>query len=414
MFRDELHLFLKAGDGGRGLVSFLHEKFMPKGGPDGGDGGKGGDIIMVAREGMNTLYRLSHQIHVRAENGHAGGTKNCYGKYGQDFTVEVPVGTIVKDRDTGVVIKDMVTPNVPVVICKGGRGGRGNKSFAGATNQIPQQYEDGREGESRWVELELKMIADVGLVGLPNAGKSTLLAHVSDARPKIADYPFTTLVPQPGIVSGSGYRTFVMADLPGLIEGAHDGVGLGMTFLKHVERTRVLVHLVDLAPLSGPRPAEAYRVIRKELEQYSKELAGKPEVVAGNKTDLPGWEEGLKELKKACGQDVMPISAATGKGLKELTARLFRELERLGKKPVLTVPLPQKVKPLVGEEAPRPVLELAVAPPAKKPAAPPRKPGPRKPVAAKRHSTTKRGKSRPPAKRKKAVSGKSPKRRSKR
>ncbi|MCC6740665.1 MAG: GTPase ObgE [Planctomycetia bacterium] len=375
MFRDHLHLFLKAGDGGRGCVSFLREKFMPKGGPDGGDGGRGGDIVLVAKGGMNTLYHLTHQIHLKAQDGEPGAGSNCYGKYGRDLEIQVPVGTLVKDRDTGVVLKDMVRAEERVVICQGGRGGRGNKSFAGPTNQIPTRYEDGQKGESRWVELELKLIADVGLVGLPNAGKSTLLAHVSDARPKIADYPFTTLVPQPGIVSGPGYASFVMADLPGLIEGAHEGVGLGVQFLKHVERTRVIVHLVDLAPLAGPRPAEAYRVIRKELEAYSKELAAKPEVVVGNKTDLPGWEKGLAELKKACRKDVLPISAATGKGLKALTMRLFQELGHFGKVSEVPLVLPQAVKPVVAEDAPRP----SIAP--LKPAAPKRK---AKPAPAKK------------------------------
>ncbi|MBI2920417.1 MAG: Obg family GTPase CgtA, partial [Planctomycetes bacterium] len=322
----------------------------------GGDGGRGGDVVFVATPEMNTLYHLSHRVHLRAEDGQGGMGSNCYGKAGQDVEVQVPVGTLVKDRDTGVVLKDMVTPGERVVLCRGGRGGRGNKTFAGPTNQVPKQFEEGGKGEERWISLELKLIADIGLVGLPNAGKSTLLSRVSDARPKIADYPFTTLIPQPGIVTGPGYRSFVMADLPGLIEGAHSGVGLGVQFLKHVERTRLLVHIVDLAPLSGPRPGEAYRVIRKELDEYSKELAAKPEVVVGNKADLPGWEKGLAELKKACGKEVIRISAATGDGLKGLTARLFRELEALGKKPATDVKLPQAVRPVVDEGAPRPVM----------------------------------------------------------
>jgi GTP-binding protein len=355
MFRDELRIFLKAGDGGRGVVSFLREKFVPKGGPDGGDGGRGGDVILVARPGMNTLYHLTHQIHQRAESGDPGAGSNCYGKRGRDLRVEVPVGTIVRDRDTGVVLKDMVRPDEEVVICRGGRGGRGNKSFAGATNQVPRQYEEGQRGEERWVELELKLIADVGLVGLPNAGKSTLLSRVSAARPKIADYPFTTLIPQPGIVSGPGYKSFVMADLPGLIEGAHEGVGLGAQFLKHVDRTRLLVHLVDLAPLAGPRPAEAYRVIRGELERYSPDLALKPEVVVGTKADVPGWEKGLEELKRALrGKKVMRISAVTGVGLKDLVVRILAELGMLGGPQVDSRPLPQVVKPVVSEDMPRP------------------------------------------------------------
>lgn len=388
MFRDQLHLFLKAGDGGRGCVSFLREKFMPKGGPDGGDGGRGGDVVLVAKAGMNTLYHLTNQIHRIAASGDPGQGCNCYGKYGHDLEVHVPVGTIVKDRETGVVLKDMVKAEERVVICQGGRGGRGNKSFAGPTNQIPTKYEEGQKGESRWVELELKLIADVGLVGLPNAGKSTLLSHVSDARPKIADYPFTTLIPQPGIVTGPGYKSFVMADLPGLIEGAHEGVGLGVQFLKHVERTRVIVHIVDLVPMSGPAPAEAYRVIRRELEQYSKDLAAKPEVVVGNKIDLPGWEAGLKALKKACGKDVLPVSAATGKGLKDLTMRLFRELGLLGGKASdIPVAMPQVVKPVVLDEGPRPSVQQ-VAPPkpgkARRPAAKKSKPV----AAAKRKTRT--------------------------
>jgi len=397
MFRDCLYIYLKGGDGGRGCVSFLHEKFMPKGGPDGGDGGKGGDVILVAKPGLNTLYHLSHQIHQRAENGYPGLGSNCYGRRGADIEVHVPVGTVVKDRATGVVLKDMVTAGEQVVICKGGKGGRGNKSFAGPTNQVPKQYEDGTPGEERWVELELKLIADVGLVGLPNAGKSTLLSRVSDARPKIADYPFTTLVPQPGIVSGPGYRTLVMADLPGLIEGAHTGVGLGVQFLRHVERTRILLHIVDLAPLSGPRPGEAYRVIRKEIGEYSKELADKPEVVVGNKADLPDSRQGLKELEKACGKKVIRISAVTGEGVKELTARLFVELERLGKPAVDdSVRLPQTVRP-VADGAPKP--QAAEPAPVPRPAAkarrsaktlPKTKPSPRKPARRKQKASPKK------------------------
>jgi GTP-binding protein len=329
MFRDEILLRMKAGDGGPGCVSFLREKFRPKMGPDGGDGGKGGDIILEADENYNTLYHLIHRPRYVAESGRSGGGRNCSGKKGQDLVVKVPVGTLARDVDRAALLKDLGRHGERVVLCKGGKGGRGNQHFATPTSQAPRRAEPGLPGEERKVRLELKMIADVGLVGLPNAGKSTLLARISAARPKVAGYPFTTLVPNLGIVKGGDYQTLVAADLPGLIEGAHRGRGLGDAFLKHVERTRVILHLVDVSPEALKPPLEAYRIIRRELESYSPALAAKPEIVAATKIDLPGGKENAEALHREAGS-VRPISAATGEGVATLVRELFRILSRGG------------------------------------------------------------------------------------
>ncbi len=325
MFRDEILLRMKAGDGGRGCVSFLREKYRPKMGPDGGDGGKGGDVVLEADENFNTLYHLIHRPRYVAESGRPGSGRKCSGKNGRDLVVRVPVGTLARDVDRGALLKDLGRHGERVVVCRGGKGGRGNQHFATATRQTPRHAEPGRPGEERRVRLELKMIADVGLVGLPNAGKSTLLARISAARPKIAGYPFTTLVPSLGIVKGSDFRTLVAADLPGLIEGAHRGKGLGDTFLRHVERTRVILHLVDVSPEALKPAPEAYRIVRRELERYSPVLAAKPEVVAGTKVDLSGTREAVEALRRGAGP-VRPVSAATGEGLDALVRELFRIL----------------------------------------------------------------------------------------
>lgn len=328
MFRDELTIFVKGGDGGDGCLSFRREKFAPKGGPDGGDGGRGGNVLLVATRGLNSLYHLTRRTHYMADRGGHGRGKNCAGRNGRDLVLRVPVGTIVRAKGEIRVLKDLKEDGDRVVIARSGRGGRGNAAFASATHQVPREYEKGEKGEARWIDLELKLIADVGLVGLPNAGKSTMLSRVSRARPKIADYPFTTLAPYLGIVEGPDYRSLVMADLPGLIEGAHRGVGLGDRFLRHIERTRLLAFILDAAPLSGPAPWEAYQTLKKELELYSPTLAQKPFVIVANKMDLPGAEESLRALKRKVRRPLYALSAVTGSGLKEFILCLFDTLEQ--------------------------------------------------------------------------------------
>jgi len=327
MFRDEIMLRMKAGSGGEGKVSFLREKFRPKMGPAGGDGGKGGDVVLEADDNYNTLYHLIHRPQYTASSGEPGGNKNCSGKNGLDLVVRVPVGTLVRDVERRVLLKDLAAKGDRIVVCKGGKGGRGNQHFANPTNQSPRKAEPGQPGEERKVKLELKMIADVGLVGLPNAGKSTLISRLSAARPKVADYPFTTLVPNLGVIRGNDFRDIVLADLPGIIEGAHQGKGLGDTFLKHIERTRLIVHLVDVSPEAMKPPAAAYSVIRKELESYSPTLASKPELVVATKTDITGAKEIAAAFrKKLKPTKVLEISAATGAGLETLAKELFRAL----------------------------------------------------------------------------------------
>ena len=323
MFRDEAKIRIKAGDGGNGWVSFRREACVPRGGPDGGDGGKGGDVVLIADGNYNTLYHLIHQPRFVAQSGEAGFKKNMSGKMGRDLEVRVPVGTLVRDVDKNVLLKDLAREGDRLVVCRGGKGGRGNQNFASSTNQAPRKSIPGGIGEMRNVRLELKMIADVGLVGLPNAGKSTLISRVSAARPKVANYPFTTIVPNLGIIRGKDYRDLVVADLPGIIEGAHEGKGLGDRFLKHVERTRLIVHLVDVSSEALKPPLEAYQTIRKELESYSPVLAGKPEIVVATKMDTTGAKKNLAPLKKKV-KRLLEISAITGEGLKELVRELFR------------------------------------------------------------------------------------------
>ena len=327
MFVDEAKIVVRGGDGGKGCVSFRREKYVPKGGPDGDDGGDGGDVIMRASPNVNTLVNLAHRRVYRAQDGENGRGGLKSGKDGRDLTIEVPPGTIICDANTDRVLRDLSEPGQEVIVAHGGRGGRGNIHFATPVNQTPRYAEDGQDGEERRLRLELKLIADVGLVGLPNAGKSTLLSRVSAARPKIAPYPFTTKEPQLGIVSGGEYRSLVMADLPGLIEGAHKGVGLGDEFLRHIERTRIIVHMIDIAPLGGPKPSDAYRILRNELREYSEELARKPEIVVANKMDLTGARKNLNALRKEIGMDVIAISAVSGQGLPILLKAMFRKLE---------------------------------------------------------------------------------------
>ena len=321
MFVDRVEIYVKGGDGGRGMVSFRREKYVPRGGPDGGDGGRGGSVIIRAVANADNLAPLVHRKHWRATSGEPGGTSLCSGKDGIDLIIPVPPGTIVRDRDRGNLLKDLVAIGDEVTVGQGGRGGRGNKAFASATNRTPREYEPGEDGEERHVALELKIIADAGLIGLPNAGKSTLLSRLSRATPQIADYPFTTKFPNLGMVTIGGDTGFLIADLPGLIEGASQGVGLGHEFLRHVDRTRVLIHLVEPFPLDGNDPLDNYRAIRKELRLYSETLAEKPELVCVSKAELTGADEVRNRLAQELGHDVFLISSVTGQGLSGVVAR---------------------------------------------------------------------------------------------
>jgi GTP-binding protein len=330
LFVDEVRIQVRGGKGGNGCVSFRREKYVPKGGPDGGDGGHGGSVYLVAHAGVDTLLDLAGRHHYRAENGRPGSGNNRTGRSGKDLIVTVPTGTLIYDADSGRLLKDLVEDEQRICVGRRGRGGRGNTRFKGPTNQTPREAEPGRKGQERTLRLELKLIADVGLVGMPNAGKSTLLSRLTRARPKIAAYAFTTREPQLGIMELPGYRRLVLADLPGLIEGAHEGVGLGDAFLRHVERTRVIVHLVDLCPVEGaPSPAEAYRIIRRELEKYSAALAQREEIVIGSKLDLTGAEDALAGLRAAIGRPVLGVSGVTGAGLRELAETMWTVVERV-------------------------------------------------------------------------------------
>ncbi len=327
MFVDEARIWVKAGDGGNGCVSFRREKFVPKGGPDGGDGGRGGHVYFEAVDDLDTLLDFAGKHHWRARNGGHGQGSNKHGSDGDDLLIRVPAGTLIYDTDLDLMIKDLSGPGMKVVVCRGGKGGKGNKRFATATHQTPREFEPGKPGQERNLRLELKLIADVGLVGLPNAGKSTLISRCSAARPKIASYPFTTLEPVLGIVELSGFRRFVMADIPGLIEGASQGAGLGHDFLKHIERTAIIVHILDVMPMDGSDPVENYHTIRNELASHSEALAAKAEVVVANKTDLDPDGDRLEDLRARLGLEVAAISAATGQGIRELSEHLWQKVK---------------------------------------------------------------------------------------
>ncbi len=329
-FRDEAEVFVEAGHGGDGRISFRREKFVPRGGPDGGDGGRGGDVILFADPSLDTLYDPARIRRYRAREGEAGGAANCHGADGASVRIALPTGTVVRDAEKGNVLCDLRSPHQEVVVARGGRGGRGNKHFAHATRQVPRMAEEGRPGEKRHLLLELKLIASVGLIGLPNAGKSTLLSRISAARPKIGAYPFTTLVPEVGVVVLGQERTVVVADIPGLIEGAHEGQGLGDRFLRHVERTRLLLHLVDCSSLADVEPLRALEILEKELASYSRALSRRPRVVVATKVEDPeaeGRAEALDvHLAKRRRDRSVRISSATGRGLKDLLVSVGKKL----------------------------------------------------------------------------------------
>jgi GTP-binding protein len=328
MFIDEAKIWVKAGDGGNGCMSFRREKFIPKGGPDGGDGGRGGDVYIEAVHNLDTLLDFAGKHHWRAGNGRPGSGSNRHGADGQDLIIKVPPGTLIYDADLDLILKDLNEVGMKICICRSGKGGKGNKAFATSINQTPRYAEAGKEGQERNLRLQLKLIADVGLVGMPNAGKSTLISRCSAARPKIADYPFTTLEPVLGIVELSDYRRFVMADIPGLIQGAHRGAGLGFEFLKHIERTTIIAHIIDIMPLDGSDPVDNYKAVRNELHQYSRILAQKREIIVANKTDLDSDGKGLTRLREGLDKDVYPISAVTGAGVRELAELLWRNIKQ--------------------------------------------------------------------------------------
>ncbi len=336
MFADSAKIYIRSGKGGDGKVSFRRELFVAAGGPDGGDGGRGGDLIFEIDEGLNTLNDFRHVRKYIASDGEPGGARKCHGADGKDMIVKVPPGTVIKDAETGKVITDMNYENRREVVLKGGRGGKGNQHYATPTMQVPKYAQPGKPGKELTVILELKVIADVGLVGFPNVGKSTLLSRVTNAKPKIANYHFTTLNPNLGVVDLGNGDGFVIADIPGLIEGASEGIGLGHEFLKHVERTKVMIHMVDAASTEGRDPIEDIRVINAELESYNAELANRPQVIAANKIDVFYGEEGddviqlLKDEFEPKGIKVFPISAVSGKGLKELLYYVKERLDEIG------------------------------------------------------------------------------------
>jgi GTPase len=329
MFVDQTKIYVKGGDGGNGMVAFRREKYVPMGGPAGGDGGKGADVVFEVNEGLRTLMDFRYQRHFKAPRGEHGMSKNQHGKNAKDMIVKVPPGTVVIDAETKEVLADLVEHGQRSVIVKGGRGGRGNSRFATPQNPAPELAENGEPGQERDIILELKLLADCGLVGFPSVGKSTLLSVVSSARPKIAEYHFTTIVPNLGMVETEDNRSFVMADLPGLIEGASEGVGLGHQFLRHIERTRVIVHVIDMASSEGRDPYEDYLTINKELEEYNLRLTERPQVIVANKMDMPEAEENLQKFREQLQEDypIFPISAVTRKGLRELLFAIADKIE---------------------------------------------------------------------------------------
>ena len=328
-FIDEAVITVQSGDGGRGCVSFRREKFVPRGGPDGGDGGKGGDVILKTTSRKRTLYQFRYKKHFKTENGAHGQGKQKTGKNGRNLVIELPPGTLVTDANTKCVIKDLVNTDETLVIATGGRGGQGNTRFKTSTNRAPRFAQPGEPGETRILKLELKLLADVGIIGLPNAGKSTLIRAISSARPKIGDYPFTTITPSLGVVQTDWTEPFVVADIPGLIEGAHKGIGLGIKFLRHIERTRILVHLIDISTIDLDNPLQAYQIINQELALYNSKLAQKPQIIVLNKIDLPDIRKAAEIFQSAVkDQKIELISARTGKGVEELKRQIVHVLNK--------------------------------------------------------------------------------------
>lgn len=325
MFVDSAKIFVEAGRGGSGCVSFRREKFVPKGGPDGGDGGDGGNVVFRAVAQMRTLMDFHAHQHFRASRGQHGMGANKQGRSGKSLMVRVPVGTLIKDADTGEVLADLTQDGEEIVIARGGRGGKGNTHFVSSTNQAPREWEPGELGESRWLDLELKLLAEVGLVGLPNAGKSTLLSRITAARPKIADYPFTTLTPNLGVVNYRDHHSFVVADIPGLIKGAHEGKGLGIDFLRHIERTRVLVVLIDC---TSPDPAEDYQTMLDEMKSYHESLLDKPRIIVLSKIDLLENDLSVEKFLNSLEIPICRISSVTGEGLAALLDMLWKILKK--------------------------------------------------------------------------------------
>lgn len=342
MFADRARIYVRSGKGGDGHVSFRREKYVPNGGPDGGDGGHGGSVIFEVDEGLNTLTDFRHIRKYCAGNGEEGGKKNCRGKNGNDIIIKVPYGTVIKEAESGKVITDMSGDNKRIVLLKGGRGGNGNQHYATSTMQAPKYAQPGQAAQELELQLELKVIADVGLVGFPNVGKSTFLSRVTNARPKIANYHFTTLNPNLGVVDLEDAKGFVIADIPGLIEGASEGVGLGHEFLRHIERTKVIIHIVDAASTEGRDPVADIYAINKELEAYNPEIAGRPQVIAANKIDMLGaieeGEEAIARIKaefEPKGIQVFPISAVSGEGVKALLYEVQHQLDQMDDKPII-------------------------------------------------------------------------------
>ena len=330
MFVDQARIYVKGGDGGNGAVAFRREKYVSQGGPSGGDGGRGANVVFQAEAGLRTLMDFRYRRHYKGRRGEHGKGKNMHGAGASDLVIKVPVGTVIKDAETGAVLADLVESGQTFIGAKGGRGGRGNARFATSTHRAPAFAEKGERGAERWLVLELKLLADVGLVGFPNAGKSTLIARVSAARPKIADYPFTTLVPNLGVVEVAPGESFVMADIPGLISGAHRGAGLGHEFLRHIERTRVLIFILDCSGFEGRDPVDDYETLLEELRLYRPDLLERPRIIAANKVDVPGAMEVVSSLQKRVeGIEIFPISALTGEGVDPLVNKAYQTLLQL-------------------------------------------------------------------------------------